>query len=97
MGVSANIAELKASLSAYLKHIDHGEEVVITRRGKPIARIVPLAANGSTPEELADLIKSGQIRPPRQKLPEDFWDTPRVQDPEGIALKALLEERETGW
>ena len=33
--------EAKNRLSALLEKVEHGEEVVITRRGKPVARLVP--------------------------------------------------------
>jgi prevent-host-death family protein len=33
--------EAKTHLSKLLEQVEHGEEVLITRRGKPIARLVP--------------------------------------------------------
>ena len=33
--------EAKNKLSALLDEVEHGEEVVITRHGKPVARLVP--------------------------------------------------------
>jgi antitoxin (DNA-binding transcriptional repressor) of toxin-antitoxin stability system len=35
-----NLAEAKAQLSAVVDSVEAGEEIVITRRGKPVARIV---------------------------------------------------------
>lgn len=35
------IAEAKAHLSALLERVKAGEEIVITRRGKPVARLIP--------------------------------------------------------
>jgi prevent-host-death family protein len=35
------IAELKDQLSRYLRSVEQGQEVVVTDRGRPIARIVP--------------------------------------------------------
>jgi hypothetical protein len=40
--------------------------------------------------------KAGLIRLGPGKLPKDFWKMPRSEDPEGLVLKALLEEREGG-
>ena len=37
-----NVYEAKTSLSALLQAVAAGEEIVITRRNKPIARLVPL-------------------------------------------------------
>lgn len=41
---SVNIRELKSRLSHYLRLTKEGESVVITERGTPIGRIVPIAA-----------------------------------------------------
>jgi prevent-host-death family protein len=43
MSTTVNIAEAKAKLSALIDQALAGEEVVLARAGKPIARIVPLA------------------------------------------------------
>jgi hypothetical protein len=40
--------------------------------------------------------KQGLIRLGSGKLPKDFWRMHRPDDPEGLVLKALLEEREAG-
>ena len=37
---SVGLAEAKATLSALLDAVEAGEEVVITRRGQPVARVV---------------------------------------------------------
>lgn len=38
---SLSLAEAKSHLSAVVDRVEAGEEVVITRRGRPVARIVP--------------------------------------------------------
>ncbi|CAN5182093.1 hypothetical protein BH24ACT19_BH24ACT19_02230 [soil metagenome] len=30
------------------------------------------------------------------KIPDEFWEMPRPKDPEGLLLKALLEDRREG-
>lgn len=35
------IAEAKAHFSALVERVESGEEIVIARRGKPVARLVP--------------------------------------------------------
>jgi prevent-host-death family protein len=42
MSVQVNIAQAKAKLSSLLNRAVAGEEIVIARAGKPIARLVPL-------------------------------------------------------
>jgi len=37
---TATVAETKSHLSALLSEIEAGEEVVITRRGRPVARLI---------------------------------------------------------
>lgn len=38
---TTTVADAKSHLSALLAEVEAGEEVVITRRGKPVARLVP--------------------------------------------------------
>lgn len=35
------VAEAKAHLSALLERVEAGEEIIIARRGRPIARLIP--------------------------------------------------------
>ena len=95
---SASVLELKAKLSAYLDKVKAGDEVIVTERGHAIARVVPFTRSGPTPAEAEydEMLRSGQIRPPRGRSPADFWTRPLVPDPDGLALKAILEEREHG-
>jgi prevent-host-death family protein len=60
------IRELKANLSAYLRQVEAGQTVVITRHGRPIGRIVPVTQ--STEAKLATLSQAGLIAWNRQKL-----------------------------
>jgi prevent-host-death family protein len=92
---TAAVSELKASLSAYLAKVRAGEEVIITDRGKPVAKIVPIGkGRKEITAHLLVLERAGLARIGRGKLPEGFWDIPRPKDPKNRALKALLAERE---
>ena len=42
--MQVNVHAAKTTLSALLERVEHGEEIVIARAGKPIARLVPIAA-----------------------------------------------------
>ncbi len=94
---TAAVSKLKASLSEYLLNVKAGEEVIITDRGKPIAKIVPIK-RGETeiPLHLLMLEKAGLARIGTNKLPADFWKKPRPKDKKGLALVNLLKEREEG-
>ena len=91
--VVANIATLKASLSELLAGVRAGEEVVVTDRGRPVARIVPYVSGGA---ELDDLVRTGHVRRSRGGLPPEFWTCPTPTDSQGRLLQALLEERCSG-
>ena len=73
-----------------------GAEVLITDRGKPVARLVPLSRAKITRESLEQMEKEGLIKIGSGKLPKDFWSMPRPEDPNGSVLGALLEERKEG-
>ena len=90
------ISDLKARLSEYLNQVKAGTEILITDRGKPVARLIPLSRSKDFKESLVRMEKQGLIRLGPGKLPKDFWKIPRPEDPEGLVLKALLEEREAG-
>lgn len=49
--------ELKASLSRYLRRVRAGETIVVTDRGRPVARIVPVGI----PEDIARLMAEGRV------------------------------------
>lgn len=60
--VEVGVRELKDHLSRYLGRVRRGEEVVVTERGRPIAR---LSSIDHPSDRLADLIAGGAVRPPR--------------------------------
>jgi prevent-host-death family protein len=100
---SAGIAELKARLSEYLLRVKAGEEVLVTDRGKPVARLVPVGAGGGAgPDDEAErarlrtMEREGLIRLGSGGLPEGFFEKERPEDPAGLLRKAVLEEREEG-
>jgi prevent-host-death family protein len=53
------IRTLNQHTAEVLARVEHGEIVEVTNRGRPIARIVPVAA-----DTLADLVASGAVLPP---------------------------------
>jgi prevent-host-death family protein len=94
---TAAVSELKASLSEYLGQVKAGEEVLVTDRGKPIARIVPLGRDDSDrPPHLLELERSGLVRIGTGAIPSEFWTRTKPRDRDGAALRALLSEREEG-
>ncbi len=58
-----NIHEAKTQLSRYVDQAAAGEEIIIARAGKPVARLVSLAEN-ITPRPLG--LGAGRFRMPEQ-------------------------------
>ncbi len=97
MGRTAAVSNLKATLSKWLARVKAGEEVVVTERGRPIAKIVPLPKGGPVEDpHLLALARAGLVRMGSGKLPRSFWKMPRPKDKRGAGLRALLEERAEG-
>jgi len=38
-----NIHDAKTNLSRIIERVEHGEEIIISRAGRPVARVIPLA------------------------------------------------------
>lgn len=91
---SAAISKVKASLSQYLGFVKNGEEVLVTERGKPVAKIVPVGSTGSA--GLQEMEKEGLIRRGPGRLPGSFWKLLPPEDSEGVGLNHLLKERQDG-
>lgn len=66
-----NIHEAKTHLSRLLEQVAVGEEIVIAKAGKPIARLVPLEAPPK--KRLLGLLKG------KLNVPDDF-DAPLTDD-----------------
>ena len=96
---SVSISDLKARLAEHLRRVKDGERIVVTEHGRPVAELGPVVL--SDDERLADLARRGLIRLPGKRPTKEFWDEffslPRPADPDGLVLKALLEDREEGW
>lgn len=60
--MEVGVRELRNNLSRYLDRVREGEEVVVTERGRAIARVLPLG----TERVLDRLIAAGVVSPARQ-------------------------------
>lgn len=93
----AAISELKASLSEYLAGLKEGEEVIVTDRGNPVAKLVPInRQNGEISGRALILERAGLARIGTDSIPKAFWKRPRFSDMHGNALKYLAQERGEG-
>ncbi len=88
------VAEAKAKLSEYLAMVKEGDEVLITERGRPVAKIVKTEPMD---EELERLVREGIVSPPRRPLPADFFDRPRPKAKGEPISQTVIRERREGW
>ena len=65
-----NVSEAKASLSKLLEKVLQGEEVIIGKAGKPVARLVPYNRD-TNPRDLSQGIWKGKVW-----MADDFDDLP---------------------
>lgn len=88
---TVNIGVLKNQLSAYLRLVRDGEEVVVKDRDKPVARILPIRAPQPIDEEEAELVAAGIMKLPQEEMDWDaFWALPRPTVSDEAAREAIL-------
>jgi prevent-host-death family protein len=80
--MEVGVRELKQRLSHYLDRVEAGEEVVVTERGRPKARIVAVTDSGA----LQRGVDEGWIRPPRGSRPIGTSQRHRAARPSGDVL-----------
>ena len=89
---------MKARLSSYLRLVKSGSEILITDRGVPVAKLVPIDAAKKRETRRQRLAAAGLLTLGRGgRVPKELLDPP-PGDPrvgEGV-LAALLAEREEG-
>jgi prevent-host-death family protein len=88
------VHRLKAQLSSFLAVVRAGGTVVITERGRPVAKLEPVTLEDDPEGHLESLVARGLARRPTEPLRADFFDGPRVKDPDGNVLRELHGERD---
>lgn len=93
-GNRRGVRHVKAHLSELLQEVRRGHEIVITDRGRPVGKLVPIQPGDLSQDEvLADLVARGIIKLPRRSggvsLPP-----PIVLAEEGVAQRFLQEDRD---
>lgn len=92
----SSVSDLKAHLSAHLVRVRRGEEILVTDRGRPVARLVPAEGADLLDDTLANLAADGLVRPPERPFPLELLRPSGARDPKGLVLAAVLAERRTG-
>lgn len=56
--MEVSVRELKNHLSEYLRRVQDGQEVTVTSRGSPVARLVQVTAGADSEEEAVARLRS---------------------------------------
>ena len=69
MSATVNVHEAKTHLSRLLERVENGEEIILARAGRPIARLVPIEPHtrARRPGRLVGVVTDAFFEP----LPED--------------------------
>ena len=90
---TVNIGTLKNQLSAHLKLVRNGEEIIVCDRNVPVARILPFNPADFSEEE-ARLVASGAMKLPEREMDWDlFWSSPAGKVRRQAAVNAAIESR----
>jgi prevent-host-death family protein len=95
----ASISEAKNKLSALIDQVKSGETIVITDRGRPVARLGPVTADESDEERLDRLERAGLVRRgKRTGAWKELLRKPPIPVKKGFDIvQMLIDEREEGW
>ena len=90
---SVGIRDAKMHLSKYLKMVQTGTEIIITDRGRPVGKIVPIQREDLSLEERIKILEGQglieEISPERlKKIPSP------IRVPDNLAQKFLQEDRD---
>jgi prevent-host-death family protein len=93
--MSVGVREAKINLSKLLKWVQKGKEIVLTDRGRPVGKIVPMGTESlSLQERIQVLEEAGVIERRSDKKRREM---PRaIPVPEGLAQRYLQEDRDNG-
>ena len=90
--INAGIREVKNNLSRYLAQVKNGEEILITDRGRPVARIIKEnQGNKSIRTALAPLIAKGVVALPTHNLNKEGLTPKKV--PGKPVSEMVIEDR----
>jgi prevent-host-death family protein len=88
--MDVSVSQLRAELARHLRAAQDGEEVIITDRGVPVARLGPAAER----KHIDDLIRDGIVDPPSRSGPRPrATGRPRVKS-RGLVSDLVAEQRD---
>jgi prevent-host-death family protein len=92
-----SISSAKNNLSSLIREVQQGTAIVITDRGRPVARLEPVADIEAIDARVRALVDDGLVSLPRKPSDASVLDLPMpAVMPGPSAVDYLLEERESG-
>lgn len=88
-----SVTNLKAKLSAHLSQVKLGEEFLVTDRGKPVARLIPVREQALENDTLDLILRGAAHAPQKNDSLLEFLEIHRPARCDHSVLQALLEER----
>ena len=96
MRTAASIADVKARLSEFVRRVKAGNEVVITERGIPVARLTGLEVTERRATRRDRLARAGAVKPGKGRVRRGLQTPPEGEALGAAVLAALLAERGEG-
>lgn len=94
---TTTITAAKNGLSALIDQVQAGESILILERGRPVARLEPVAGHGDATGRLARLERAGVVRIGTGAPPVELLRQPGPELAKGAsAVAAVIEERRSG-
>ncbi|MGP8252256.1 MAG: type II toxin-antitoxin system Phd/YefM family antitoxin [Terracidiphilus sp.] len=91
---TVTIGALKNQLSAHLRYVQQGKEVVVLNRRKPMARILPLQLPDNLDADEARLVATGQMNLEEQPVDwKAFWKLPGGNVSHDVAVRAAIDSK----
>ena len=87
--IRIGVREAKINLSKLLRQVQKGHSVIITDRGRPVGKLIPVDSNSlSLSERLEALIERGWI----ERKGEEHRLPPPLPTPDDLRVQELLQE-----
>ncbi len=95
--MEVSVRDFKAKLSSYLKDVRAGRDVVITMRGRPVARLLAISQHNAQMPDLAELLQRLRRIPGVQiakgDKPRGASHPPRIGPGEKTLAQVVLADR----
>jgi prevent-host-death family protein len=91
---SVSVKELQNDFNRYLDEVQAGTEMLIKRRNKAVAKIIPINNDEDPEAYLAQLAAEGKLRLPIASLTEEFLNEPLVPITARSLVPLISEDRD---